>query len=40
MNMNVTLIIFAIQLIAVLVAVIREMGEDEAFAGDKLGYRS
>ena len=38
--MTLTLILFALPVIAALVALIRERGEDSAFAGDKVGYRS
>jgi hypothetical protein len=38
--MNLSLILFALQLLVTVTALIRESGEDERFAGDKLGYRS
>jgi hypothetical protein len=38
--MTLTLIILAAQVIAAIVALVREKGEDDRFAGDKLGYRS
>ena len=40
MGMSIWLIILAVQVIAAVVAMVRERGEDEQFAGDKLGYRS
>lgn len=39
-GMNLALIVLAAQLIVVVVAMFRESGEDERFAGDKLGFRS
>jgi len=39
-GMNLTLILLAIQVLVTVFAFIRESGEDEQFAGDKLGYRS
>jgi hypothetical protein len=38
--MNLSLILFALQILVTVIALIRESGEDERFAGDKLGYRS
>jgi hypothetical protein len=38
--MIVFMILFGIQLIVLVSAVIRESGEDERFDGDKLRYRS
>jgi hypothetical protein len=38
--MNLSLILFALQILVTVIALIRESGEDEPFAGDKLGYRS
>jgi hypothetical protein len=38
--MNIALIVFIIQVIVAAVALLRERGEDERFAGDKLGFRS
>jgi hypothetical protein len=38
--MTLTLIILAAQVIAAVITLIREKGEDSRFAGDKLGYRS
>lgn len=39
-GMNLALIVFLIQVVVVLAALVRERGEDAAFQGDKLGYRS
>jgi hypothetical protein len=38
--MNLSLIIFALQVAVSVFSLLRESGEDESFAGDKLGYRS
>jgi hypothetical protein len=38
--MNLALIVLAAQVIVVIFALLRERGEDERFAGDKLGFRS
>jgi hypothetical protein len=38
--MTLALIAIAAQLIFALVSFLRESGEDERFAGDKLGFRS
>jgi len=38
--MNLSLILFTLQLLVTVFAFVRESGEDESFAGDKLGYRS
>ena len=38
--MNIALIVLALQITVVVAALLREKGEDERFAGDKLGYRS
>ncbi len=38
--MTLTTILLAAQVIAVLIALFSEKGEDKNFAGDKLGYRS
>lgn len=38
--MTLTLIILAVQVIAAVVALVREKGEDERFVGDKVIYRS
>jgi hypothetical protein len=38
--MNLPLILFTLQVLVTVFALIRESGEDERFAGDKLGYRS
>ena len=39
-SMNFTLVLLAIQILVTILAFVRESGEDERFAGDKLGYRS
>jgi hypothetical protein len=39
-GMNVSLIVFAVQVLVSVFSLLRESGEDESFAGDKLGYRS
>jgi hypothetical protein len=38
--MNLPLILFTLQVLVTVFALIRESGEDERFAGDKLAYRS
>jgi hypothetical protein len=38
--MNLSLILFTLQILVTVYALIHESGEDERFAGDKLGYRS
>jgi hypothetical protein len=38
--MNLSLVVFTLQVLVTVYALIRESGEDERFAGDKLGYRS
>jgi hypothetical protein len=38
--MNLSLILFALQVLITIFALVCESGEDERFAGDKLGYRS
>jgi hypothetical protein len=38
--MSLSIILFAVQLLVTVTSLIREWGEDERFAGDKLGYRS
>ncbi len=38
--MNLSIIIFALQILVTVFALIHDSGEDERFAGDKLGYRS
>jgi len=38
--MTLALIVLAAQVIFALVSFLRESGEDESFAGDKLGFRS
>lgn len=37
---NIGLIVLAAQAVVVIFALLRERGEDERFAGDKLGFRS
>jgi hypothetical protein len=39
-GMNLSLIVFAVQVLVSVFSLLRESGEDESFAGDKLGYRS
>jgi len=34
------LVVFALQVLVSVFSLLRESGEDESFAGDKLGYRS
>jgi hypothetical protein len=38
--MSIALIVLAVQVAALAIVLFRERGEDERFAGDKLGYRS
>jgi hypothetical protein len=38
--MNLSLILFAVQILVTIFALVRESGEDERFAGDTLSYRS
>jgi hypothetical protein len=38
--MSICLVLFAAQIVAALIAFVRERGEDPRFAGDKLIYRS
>jgi hypothetical protein len=38
--MHVSLILFTLQVVASVFSLVLESGEDERFAGDKLGYRS
>jgi hypothetical protein len=38
--MSLSLILFAVQILVMIFALVRESGEDERFAGDKLSYRS
>jgi hypothetical protein len=38
--MNVSLILFTLQVLVTVFTLLRESGEDESFAGNKLGYRS
>jgi hypothetical protein len=38
--MNLPLMLLTLQVLVTVFALIRESGEDERFAGDKLGYRS
>ena len=39
-GMNIWLIVLAVQVVAAVIALVKESGEDERFEGDKLGYRS
>jgi hypothetical protein len=39
-GMNLSLLVFTLQILVTIFALICESGEDERFAGDKLGYRS
>jgi hypothetical protein len=39
-GMNLSLVVFALQVLVSVFSLLRESGEDESFAGDKLGYRS
>jgi hypothetical protein len=39
-GMNIWLTVLVVQVIAAVVALVRESGEDKRFEGDKLGYRS
>lgn len=39
-GMNIILAVLAIQVIVTLIALVRESGEDAAFEGDKLNFRS
>lgn len=39
-GMNIWLILLALQVVVVIASLVRERGEDTAFEGDKLGYRS
>jgi hypothetical protein len=38
--MNLSLILFTLQVLVTVFTLLRESGEDESFAGNKLGYRS
>jgi hypothetical protein len=38
--MHLSLILFTLQVLVTVFSLVRESGEDESFAGDKLGYRS
>jgi hypothetical protein len=38
--MNLSLILFTLQVLVTVFTLLREPGEDESFAGNKLGYRS
>jgi hypothetical protein len=39
-GMNIWLVVLAVQVIAAVIALVKESGEDKRFEGDKLGYRS
>ncbi len=39
-GMSLSLILFAVQILVTIFALVRESGEDERFAGDTLSYRS